>query len=60
MVLAALHERRPLTFVMLDGEILEGVPTGFATYSIEVESEGERVAIFKNALKMIRRPKLQG
>jgi hypothetical protein len=43
MVLAALHEHRPLVFVTLDGETLEAVPTA-ATYSIEVETEAERFA----------------
>jgi sRNA-binding regulator protein Hfq len=60
MIVAALQERRALAFYLLDGKMFEGVPLSLGQYSIEVESEGERFAIFKHSVKMIRHPKLQG
>jgi hypothetical protein len=60
MILAAIHEKRALVFGALDGKKQEAVPLSFGTYSIEVESKGERFVIFNHTLRTIRRPTPQG
>jgi hypothetical protein len=52
----AMREKRRLAFEFLNGHILEAVPLSYGFYAVEVQlAEGERLVVFKHALKLIRR-----